>query len=373
MSRRLKEPARRAGFRSHGGLRGHKLSRKLKKNTKKVGGDKRNKSKRIVDITIRLRDSLGRFVVRKSRKVSRKPARKLSRKPQPKRKSQPLRKLPRKPPRKLPRKPPRKPPRKLPRKPPRKPPRKLPRKPPRKLPRKPPRKPSRKPPRKLPRKPPRKLPRKLLRKLPRKPLRRPPRRPARKPRKRRPVRQVSERSKEADLEMQAKLVSLMETVNAVIPGLDLAIKTFVNIDGSVDGELRMGKLPEEWRSPDGILEGIALLSEIFRAFRVFEESPSMGGKFWISFGVRFGPQNDMELGRLAELYKRFRGMLQTGTYPVQAWHPTPIQNSLTIGLRTIIDGIMSHHGIPVSVILVRFIWIPDGTRPGRYQDELGGK
>jgi hypothetical protein len=184
---------------------------------------------------------------------------------------------------------------------------------------------------------------------------------------------VSERSKEADLEMQAKLVTLMETVKAVIPELDLAVKTFINADGSVDGELRMGKLPEEWRSSEGILEGIALLSEVFRSFRVFDESPSMGGKFWISFGVRFGPQNDTELGRLAELYKRFRGMLQTGTYPVQGWHATPIQNSLAIGLRTIIDGFMNKHGLPPSVILVRFIWIPDGTRPGRYQDELGSK
>ena len=316
-----------------------------------------------------VRDSLGRFAIRKSRKVSRKPARKLPRKPSlgrlrsmlhklshPKRKLQSKRKSQLK----LKRKPQLKSKRKLQPKSLREPLRK-----PRKPSRKPPRKPSRKPPRKPSRKPPRKPPRKLPRK--------PSRKPARKPRKRRPARQVSERSKEADLEMQAKLVSLMETVKAVIPELDLAVKTFVNVDGSVDGELRMGRLPEEWRSPEGILEGIALLSEIFRSFRVFEESPPMGGKFWISFGVRFGPQNDTELGRLAELYKRFRGMLQTGTYPVPAWHATPIQNSLTIGLRTIIDGFMNKHGLPPSVILVRFIWIPDGTRPGRYQDELGSK
>lgn len=175
------------------------------------------------------------------------------------------------------------------------------------------------------------------------------------------------------MEMQAKLVSLMETVNAVVPGMDLAIKTFINADGSVDGELRLGALPEDWRSADGILEGLAVLSEVFRAFRLFDEVPSMGGKFWISFGVRFGPQNEMEIGELAELYKRFRGMLQTGTYPVPAWHPTPIQNALTVGLRSIIEGIQEHHGFPAQVLLVRFIWIPDGSRPGRYADELGSK
>jgi len=173
--------------------------------------------------------------------------------------------------------------------------------------------------------------------------------------------------------MQEKMVSLMESIAAIVPGLDIAIKSFINTDGTVDGELRMGSLPEEWRTGDGVLEAIAMLSEIFRSFRVFDEIPTMGGKFWVSFGVRFGPQNETELGELAKLYKHFRGMLQTGTYPAEAWHPTPIQEALTVGLRTIIGGILDHHGIPPSVLLVRFIWIPDGTRPGRYDDEMGGK
>jgi hypothetical protein len=168
----------------------------------------------------------------------------------------------------------------------------------------------------------------------------------------------------------------MRTIAAIIPGMDLANKTFINVDGSVDGELRIGGLPDDWRTPEGSLEAISMLSEIFRAFPLFAQKPSMEGSFWISFGVRFGPQNETELGKLADLYKRFRGMLQTGTYPTQAWHTATIQNSLVIegqGLRAIIDGISEHHGIPPSVLLIRFIWTPDGIRPGRYVDELGNK
>ena len=184
--------------------------------------------------------------------------------------------------------------------------------------------------------------------------------------------------------MQGRMISLLETIEALYGnlGLDLAIKTFINADGTVDGELRIGNLPDSWRTEEGMLEMIASLSAVFSSFRPFDEDPPMGGKFWISFGVRFGPQNESEMEGLAELYKRFRGMFQTGTYPTQAWHLAAIMNSLVIenqGLRVIIDGIMRRHGLPPSVILVRFIWTPEKdakgkpVRPGRYADELGNK
>ena len=85
---------------------------------------------------------------------------------------------------------------------------------------------------------------------------------------------------------------------------------------------------------------------------------------------------------LAELYKRFRGMFQTGTYPTPAWHLTTILNSLVVenqGLRVIVLGIMRNHGLPPTVILIRFIWTHEKDkrgetiRPGRYVDELGNK
>lgn len=178
------------------------------------------------------------------------------------------------------------------------------------------------------------------------------------------------------------MVSLLETIEALYPGMDLAIKTFANADGTVDGELRVGNLPEDWRTEDGLLEMVSSLSVVFESFRPFDKDPPMGGRFWISFGVRFGPQNDAEMEDLAKLYKRFRGMLQTGTYPTPAWHLSAILNSLVVenqGFRVIVNGLMNHYGIPPTVILIRFIWTQargkggEVIRPGRYADEIGGK
>jgi hypothetical protein len=50
-----------------------------------------------------------------------------------------------------------------------------------------------------------------------------------------------------------------------------------------------------------------------------------------------------------------------------------------VGLKTIIDGVMSEHGISHAVILIRFIWTYKRDKkdrieqPGRYEDELGSK
>ena len=170
-----------------------------------------------------------------------------------------------------------------------------------------------------------------------------------------------------------KSTGLMSLVPAVIPGVRTALKSFVNSDGTVDGELRVEELPEELREEGNLPEISALLSEVFRSFRPFPESPPMGGKFWVSFGMRFGPQNEVELGQLAKLYKKFRGLLQVGTYPAPAWHPTPIQLAIAPGLKTVIEGVASRQGFPPSVLLIRFTWTLDGKRPGHWEGEGGGR
>jgi hypothetical protein len=183
---------------------------------------------------------------------------------------------------------------------------------------------------------------------------------------------VPVRAREAEAEILGKLTGLMEVVGSMVEGSDVAVKAFINADGSVDGELKVSDLPDELRTEEGAAELVSVLSEIFRAFRPFPSTPPMGGKFWVSFALRFGPQNESEIGKLAELYKRFRGLYQVGTYPAAAWHPTPIQLALTTGLKTIVEGVQRRQGFPPSVILIRFTWTSDGRRPGHLAGEAGG-
>lgn len=172
----------------------------------------------------------------------------------------------------------------------------------------------------------------------------------------------------------------------MFPDVSTSIKTAINSDWSVDGELRLDGLPDELRTPDGMLEIIALLSEAFRAFRPFDQVPAMGGKFWVSFGVRFGPNNELQAKELAELYKRFRGLFQVGTYPAFAWNLATIQSSIVLGLRTIFEGVARKVGMPPSTLLIRFVWTPgpkqlwrelphsqqSKQRPGHWEGEGGG-
>jgi hypothetical protein len=145
----------------------------------------------------------------------------------------------------------------------------------------------------------------------------------------------------------------------------------------VDGELRINRLPDRWRMPRGLSELIAALSSAFQTFPVFEKEPSFGGGFWATFGVRFGPQNETEVGEMADLYKRFRGLFQIGTYPTPAWNSGPIQMTITddkVGLRSMIRSLEAKRGIPPSSILIRFLWGPEWAynsrlRPGHYKDE----
>ena len=172
--------------------------------------------------------------------------------------------------------------------------------------------------------------------------------------------------------MQRRLLDLQAMVAIMQPGLDMAVQTFPNRDGSVDGELRIGNLPPEWRTLEGVRGLVAALSGALRTFVPFEPKPAMGGAFWASFGIRFGPQNEAEVGELAELYKRYRGLFQIGTYPTQAWGTGALQLALTgeeVGLRAMVESLLEKRGLPPTTILIRFIWTPDGKRPGHYQGE----
>ncbi len=148
------------------------------------------------------------------------------------------------------------------------------------------------------------------------------------------------------------------------------LKTFINADGTVDGELRLGNLPEEFRTEDGIVVLEKILSQTFRKVGVIEIGDE-GGGYFISLGVRFGPQNDAEIGELAEMYKRHRGLFQVAAYPTMATEAAGLQNNV-VGMGAIAKSLMSKRGILPSVIIVRFTWTPDGTRPERYQGEKGG-
>jgi hypothetical protein len=239
-----------------------------------------------------------------------------------------------------------------------------PKKPAKSAPKKPRKKPVKVPPRKPGKRPAAKKP----------PARRPPakKKPPRRRRRRGELPLLAERSRQAEAIMQERLVQLQDGVAMVQPGLDMAIQTFINLDGTVDGELRISSLPDEWREVDGVGGLVATLSSALRTFDPFPPRPAMGGAFWAAFGIRFGPQNETEVGELADLYKRFRGLFQIGTYPTPAWSTGPLQLALvgdTVGLRAMIVSLMEKRGLPATVILVRFIWTPDGKRPGHYEGE----
>ena len=211
--------------------------------------------------------------------------------------------------------------------------------------------------------------------------------PARKPSVKKPAKKrakrkaelplIPERSREAEIVMQSKLLLLMDSISLLQGGLDMGMQTFIEQDGSVDGELRIGRLPDEWRTSGGLPELIATLSSAFTTFPVFDKDPPFGGGFWATFAVRFGPQNEAEAGELADLYKRFRGLFQMGTYPVPAWNSGPIQMAITgdtTGLRAMIQSLAAKRGLPPSSILIRFIWGPEWAhdsrvRPGHYKGE----
>ena len=317
------------------------------------------------------RDDQGRFAAKKVPRRAPPPPKKVPRRasPPPKkapwRAPLPQRKAPRRAPsslKKAPRRAPPPPAKKVSRRKPPLPTKKIPRRVPTPSKKAPKRAPKRAPPpaKKIPRRakrPAKKLPRKKISRIPRK-------------RRRREV-VLSKRSLAAEAAILDKLYWLMEMVLVEIPEAGTAVKAFVNTDGSVDGELRVQDLPDELREEENLSYIISWLSEVFRAFRPFPEVPAMRGRFWVSFGMRFGPQNETEVGQLAEMYKRFKGLYQVGTYPAAAWHPTPIQMALAPGLKTIMEGVARKQGFSPTVLLIRFTWTPDGKRPGHWKGEGG--
>jgi hypothetical protein len=300
----------------------------------------------------------------------------------------PPKKLPSKklPPKKLP--PKKLPPKKLPSK--KLPPKKLPPKklPPKKLPPKklPPKKlpPKKLPPKKLPPKklPPKKLPSKKLppKKLPPKKL--PPKKlPPKKllPKKRKPKKPVKHRyptfmrqAASAEAMILAKLDRLGNTLAAIEPDVGTTIKSFINSDATVDGELRMRDLPEEWRTLEGMPAVVATLSEAVRAMGAFPSFSPVGGAFWISCGLRFGPKNEQEIEDMAKFYKRFRGLLQVGAYPTTAQALPAILNNV-LAIRYLIERVWVKRDLPPAQLLVRIVWTPTTVKPGRFAGEEGDK
>jgi hypothetical protein len=169
-----------------------------------------------------------------------------------------------------------------------------------------------------------------------------------------------------------KLGRLQGALSFQEPTLDTTVKTFVNTDATVDGELRMRNLPSEWRKLSGMPSLMATLSEAVRAMGAFPVKPPMGGAFWVSFGVRFGPKDKREIEQMAKFYKRFRGLLQVGAHHATAQNLSAIlNNALTV--RFLIERLWHKRDLPPVQLLFRVVWTPTTDRPGRFAGEEGGK
>lgn len=152
-------------------------------------------------------------------------------------------------------------------------------------------------------------------------------------------------------------------------GLEAGMKTFINSDGSVDGEVRIGGLPDDWRVPEGLVYLKEFLAGLLNKLGPLVPGDE-GGQYWISIGVRFGPSNDAEIGELAELYKRHRGLFQVASYALDLSIPGAAVNAV-VAIGDIIRAIMEKRGLPPTVVFVRITWTPDGVRPHRYAGESG--
>jgi hypothetical protein len=183
---------------------------------------------------------------------------------------------------------------------------------------------------------------------------------------------VPERSALAEVEIQTRLLALQEALARLESELRMGVATFVNPDGTVDGELRIANLPSDWREPGGGKAIAAFLSSAFREWRAFDKQPVMGGSFWISFTIRFGGMSEEEVEALVKLYKRHRGQWQITTYPLQAWLPGAIQMALVSdvgGIKGMVTSLMDKRGYPPSAIHVRVIWMTTNERPGHFKGE----
>lgn len=169
--------------------------------------------------------------------------------------------------------------------------------------------------------------------------------------------------------MQQQLGAILEAIVSSGFGLSAGMKTFINGDGTVDGEVRIGDLPDDWRVEEGVVLLKEFLSTILR--QVGDMVPGEeGGRYWISIGVRFGPSNETEIGVLAELYKRHRGLFQVVSYSLDAGIPSAPQNAV-VAIGDIIKAIMVKRSMPPTAIIIRYTWTPDGVRPSRFAGESG--
>jgi histone H1/5 len=197
--------------------------------------------------------------------------------------------------------------------------------------------------------------------------------PAKVVKKKRPRRQyptfISQALAAEALSLQ-KLSRFQDTIVIIEPEIDVGLKSFVNSDGTVDAELRLRNLPDLWRTLEGQPSLGSALSEAVRVMGAFPRQPSMGGAFWVSFGVRFGPKNEAEVEMMAKFYKRFRGLFQVGAYHTTASAvPAILNNAATV--RSLVESIWDKRDLPPAQVLVRIVWTPDGQRPGRFQGEGG--
>ena len=196
----------------------------------------------------------------------------------------------------------------------------------------------------------------------------PPVKPKKPPKRRYPTFMAAAMAAEAL--MQNKLVVIGELMQNVEPELTVGVKSFVNKDGTADAELRVGNLPDEWRTVDGLPFIVAAISEALRGAGALPVKPPMGGAFWISFALRFGPKDLAEIQEFAKNYKRWRGLLQLGAYHTTAQSlPAMLNNALA--LRMFISRLWERHNLPPLQLLIRLVWTPIKVNPGRLPGEEG--
>lgn len=172
--------------------------------------------------------------------------------------------------------------------------------------------------------------------------------------------------------IQEKLFRLMDFLRVTESGLQMSVRSFPNTDATVDGELRISNLPDEWRTIEGLPQLDAAMSNAITGMGAFPLSPSIGGRFWVSFGLRFGPKNMAEIEEMAKFYKRFRGLFQVGAHHSPAHNVGAIITN-SLALRMFIERVWAKRDLPPVQILVRFVWTPTTKNPGRDASEIGIK
>lgn len=164
-------------------------------------------------------------------------------------------------------------------------------------------------------------------------------------------------------------IYLSEMQSVLMSGMGPAsydIKSAINRDGSADAQLAISDFEEamDWRD---VLE---VLSKFFSSGVVPLVNPGGGPSYWISIGLRFGPQEPEELEELADLYKRYRGMFQVSANYQRMDDNQTIQTNIAASLQ-VGNSLIEKRGLEPTVILVRIAWSLMNTQPKRYEGERG--